>query len=183
MLPTVMATRRSTNTRPTEISVLLGQMRHRRGRVQSAAQHSLRRRRLGLCRRPREPPRPGVRRQRQVRNAWSNVVHRPSALHMTTGKCPLCFIGEVGPYLGSSRGFPNLGSAHQHPVQHRQAAGTPRVRRRTRMARRPGSSCRRTGSRWIRMATSTWARYRSRRGRRCSRTNRGPPTCAACRSW
>jgi DNA-binding beta-propeller fold protein YncE len=41
--------------------------------------------------------------------AWSNVVHRPSALHMTGGKCPLCFIGEVGPYLGSNRGFPNLG--------------------------------------------------------------------------
>jgi DNA-binding beta-propeller fold protein YncE len=41
--------------------------------------------------------------------AWSNVVHRPSALHMTTGTCPLCFIGEVGPYLGSNRGFPNLG--------------------------------------------------------------------------
>ena len=28
-----------------------------------------RRRRLGLCRRPREPPRPGVRRQRQIRGA------------------------------------------------------------------------------------------------------------------
>jgi DNA-binding beta-propeller fold protein YncE len=41
--------------------------------------------------------------------AWSNVVHRPSALCMTGGKCPLCFIGEVGPYLGSNRGFPNLG--------------------------------------------------------------------------
>ena len=25
------------------------------------------------------------------------------------GKCPLCFIGEVGPYLGSNRGFSNLG--------------------------------------------------------------------------
>jgi len=42
-------------------------------------------------------------------SAWCNVVHRPSALHMTTGRCPLCFIGEVGPYLGSNRGFPNLG--------------------------------------------------------------------------
>jgi DNA-binding beta-propeller fold protein YncE len=41
--------------------------------------------------------------------AWSNVVHRPSALCMTGGKCPLCFIGEVGPYLGSNRGFTNLG--------------------------------------------------------------------------
>ena len=37
--------------------------------------------------------------------AWSNVVHRPSALCMTGGKCPLCFIGEVGPYLGSNRGI------------------------------------------------------------------------------
>ena len=41
--------------------------------------------------------------------AWNNVVHRPSALHMTSGPCPLCFIGELGPYLGSNRGFPNLG--------------------------------------------------------------------------
>jgi hypothetical protein len=45
--------------------------------------------------------------------AWSNVVHRPSALHMTTGRCPLCFIGEFGPYLGSNRGFPTLGAARQ----------------------------------------------------------------------
>jgi len=40
---------------------------------------------------------------------WSNVVHRPSAFHMTSGKCPICVVGEVGPYLGSNRGFPNLG--------------------------------------------------------------------------
>ena len=56
--------------------------------------------------------------------AWSNVVHRPSALHMTTGTCPLCFIGEVGPYLGIQSRLPQSGAAHQHPVQHRQAAGT-----------------------------------------------------------
>jgi len=40
---------------------------------------------------------------------WNNVVHRPSALFMTGGSCPLCFVGEVGPYLGSHHGFPNLG--------------------------------------------------------------------------
>jgi DNA-binding beta-propeller fold protein YncE len=39
---------------------------------------------------------------------WHNI-HRPSALHMTAGPCPLCFIGEVGPYLNSNLGFPNLG--------------------------------------------------------------------------
>jgi len=39
---------------------------------------------------------------------WGNV-HRPSAMFMTGGTCPLCFVGEVGPYLGSNRGFPNLG--------------------------------------------------------------------------
>jgi len=43
--------------------------------------------------------------------AWSNVVHRPSAMHMTTGTCPLCFIGEIGPYLGSNRGFPTSARA------------------------------------------------------------------------
>ena len=48
--------------------ILVGQVRHRRGRVQPAAQRPLRCRRLGLCRRPREPPRAGVRRQRQVRD-------------------------------------------------------------------------------------------------------------------
>jgi DNA-binding beta-propeller fold protein YncE len=39
---------------------------------------------------------------------WNNL-HRPSAFHMTAGKCPICFVGEIGPYLGANRGFPNLG--------------------------------------------------------------------------
>jgi len=39
---------------------------------------------------------------------WTNV-HRPSALFMTHGKCPLCYVGEIGPYLNSNKGFPNLG--------------------------------------------------------------------------
>jgi hypothetical protein len=39
---------------------------------------------------------------------WNNM-HRPSALCMTRGKCPLCYIGELGPYLRSNRGMPNMG--------------------------------------------------------------------------
>ena len=39
------------------------------GQFNIVAQHRDRRRRLGLCRRPREPPRAGVRRQRQIRDA------------------------------------------------------------------------------------------------------------------
>ena len=47
----------------------LGRARHRSRPVQHRAQHRYRRGWLGLCRRPREPPRAGVRRQRQVRDA------------------------------------------------------------------------------------------------------------------
>ena len=52
-----------------------GEPRRRAGRVQPAAQHRVRRRRLGVRRRSREPPRAGVRRQRQVRDA----VARPAS--------------------------------------------------------------------------------------------------------
>ena len=47
----------------------LGRARHRSRPVQHRAQHRHRRRRLGLCGGPREPPRAGVRRQRQIRDA------------------------------------------------------------------------------------------------------------------
>ena len=60
---------------------------------------------------------------------WASVVHRPSALHITTGTCPLCFVGEVGPYLGSNRGFPNLGPRVSIAFEHRQVAGTAPGRR------------------------------------------------------
>ena len=39
---------------------------------------------------------------------WHNL-HRPSGLYMPAGKCPICYIGEIGPYLGFNRGAPNLG--------------------------------------------------------------------------
>jgi hypothetical protein len=43
-----------------------GTLRHRPWPVQPAAQHRLRRTRLGLRRRPGKPPRPGLRRQREI---------------------------------------------------------------------------------------------------------------------
>ena len=39
---------------------------------------------------------------------WNNL-HRPSALFMTQGPCPLCFVGEIAPYMAVNRDTPNLG--------------------------------------------------------------------------
>ena len=39
---------------------------------------------------------------------WNNL-HRPSGLFMTGGKCPICYIGEIGPYMSVNREMPNLG--------------------------------------------------------------------------
>ena len=39
---------------------------------------------------------------------WHNL-HRPSGMYMPPGKCPLCYVGEIGPYYEFSRGAPNLG--------------------------------------------------------------------------
>ena len=74
------------------------------------------------------------------------------------GKCPICFIGEIGPYYGFNRGSPNLGPRvsvldHKGTVLARLGHGR---RRRGR-----GSSCRRTGSRWTPAATSMSAKCRT----------------------
>lgn len=39
---------------------------------------------------------------------WNNL-HRPSGLFMTGGKCPVCYVGEIGPYMDVNRNTPNLG--------------------------------------------------------------------------
>jgi DNA-binding beta-propeller fold protein YncE len=39
---------------------------------------------------------------------WHDL-HRPSAMFMPPGKCPICYVGEIGPYLKFNRGAPNLG--------------------------------------------------------------------------
>jgi len=39
---------------------------------------------------------------------WNNL-HRPSGIFMTQAKCPICYIGEIGPYMEVNRETPNLG--------------------------------------------------------------------------
>ncbi len=53
---------------------------------------------------------------------WTSV-HRPSGMCMTFGRCPLCYVGEIGPYLSVNRQYPNLGPPGQHPGQQGERAG------------------------------------------------------------
>lgn len=39
---------------------------------------------------------------------WHNL-HRPNGLFMPSGRCPICYVGEIGPYFEFNRGAPNLG--------------------------------------------------------------------------
>ncbi|MEJ8571550.1 peptidyl-alpha-hydroxyglycine alpha-amidating lyase family protein [Microbaculum marinum] len=39
---------------------------------------------------------------------WHNL-HRPNGMYMPGGKCPICYVGEIGPYFEFNRGAPNLG--------------------------------------------------------------------------
>ena len=39
---------------------------------------------------------------------WHDL-HRPCSIFMPAGKCPICYVGETGPYYGFNRGAPNLG--------------------------------------------------------------------------
>ena len=39
---------------------------------------------------------------------WHNL-HRPSGMYMPPGKCPICYVGEIGPYYEFNRSAPNLG--------------------------------------------------------------------------
>jgi DNA-binding beta-propeller fold protein YncE len=39
---------------------------------------------------------------------WNNL-HRPCGLYMPPGRCPLCYIGELGPGMSVNRYVPNLG--------------------------------------------------------------------------
>ena len=89
---------------------------------------------------------------------WNNL-HRPCGLFMPACKCPICYVGELGPARTLNRNFPNLGPRRQHHRQHRQAAGAHR-RAASRHRARPNSSGR-TGSRSIRAATSISARCRA----------------------
>ena len=40
---------------------------------------------------------------------WNNL-HRPSALYISPGRCPICYIGEIGPAMRVNMRAPNLGA-------------------------------------------------------------------------
>ena len=44
----------------------------------------------------------------QYQGQWTNV-HRPCSLFLGKGKCPCCYVGELGPQLPVNRAAPNLG--------------------------------------------------------------------------
>ena len=157
---------------------LVGRAGHRPRPVQHRAQHLLRRRRLGLRRRPREPPRPGVRRQRQVRDAVEQ--HAPPLR-------PVHGARAAGPLL-RRRDRRRHGRQHTTcPTSGRASASTAtrascwRGSATARPGSSPASSSRRTASPSTRAATSTSARCRSPTGARCAGSP-SRPGCAACRS-
>ena len=166
-----------------KIPDVVGQVRHRRGRVQPAAQRPLRCRWLGLCGGPREPPRAGVRRQRQVRDGVEQrgaSAERAAHDHGHAARCASSARSvRISGRIAASR-ISGRASASCRPRASCWRGSGPRQ---TRTARRPASSCRRTASRWTRAATSMWARFRSRPGRRCFPASHGRTICAACRSW
>ena len=91
-----------------QIADVVGRARHRSGPVQHRPQHLHRCRWLGLCRRPREPPGPGVRRQRQIRGAVEQSAPAVRSLHDYT-RHPVCYIGELGPVQRSTATAPISG--------------------------------------------------------------------------
>ena len=103
-----------------QAAVLVGRARHRSRPVQHRAQHLHRRRRLGLCRRPREPPGPGVRRQRQVRDAVEQSAPAVRPLHGLYPSAGLLYRRDW-PVMPVNRNSPNLGPARQHRRQPGQA--------------------------------------------------------------
>ncbi len=60
---------------------------------------------------------------------WNNL-HRPSALYTMPGRCPVCYIGEIGPAMRVNIRTPNLGARisivdHQGKLLGRVGAQTP----------------------------------------------------------
>lgn len=39
---------------------------------------------------------------------WNNL-HRPCAMFITSGRCPCCYVGELGPAMAVNRNTPNIG--------------------------------------------------------------------------
>ena len=115
---------------------VLGHHRHRSRPVQHRPQHRHRRGWLGLCRRPREPSRAGVRRQRQVRAAVEQ--HAPALCALLLRR------RRQEPAIHHRRagtGHAGQQQAHQHrpAPRHRRQEGRPDRAAGRRARSRPGA--------------------------------------------
>ena len=104
----------------------VGRARHRPRQVQHPAQHLLRPGRLGLCRRPREPPRPGVRRQRQIRDAVEQHAPRLGPLHGNRHEDAALLCRRDRPGHGGQHRHAGLRAAGQHLHPEGRIAGAAR---------------------------------------------------------
>ena len=102
---------------------------------------------------------------------WHNL-HRPSGMYMPPGKCPVCYVGEIGPYYEFNRGAPNLGP--RVTILSNEGKVLSRVTREPSGDWARASSSRRMDSPSIRAATCTWAKSAIRRGRRSSPIRQQP---------
>ena len=112
---------------------VVGRVRHRAGPVQSGAQHLLRSGWLGLCRRPRKPSHPGVRRQRPIRDAVEQpapaVRHVHAVLLVPDLLCRRTGAGDAHQ--------PQLSQSRAAAVDHRQQGQPAGAHRRTTSRHRP----------------------------------------------
>ncbi len=153
-----------------------GSARQRARRVQHRAQHRHRCRRLGLCRRPREPSRAGVRRQRQIRDAVEQSAPALRAVLLRRRQAAEFHHRRARPgHAGQPQGAQSRPAAvdrrrqrQAHRKARRRAGPRPRGRQVHRATRH------RAG---FERATSMSARSASPTGRRVFRTPRCPRMC------
>ena len=129
---------------------VLGRARHRPRPVQHRPQCLLRPGWLGLCRRPREPPGPGVRRQRQVRGAVEQHAPPLRPLSGDRASRAACISARSAPDMAVNIDLPGCGPrvsiytrdgkllarlGHEHAgLEHRPVHLAARARRRLRAA-------------------------------------------------
>ena len=148
----------------------LGRARHRSRPVQHRPQHRHRRRRLGLCRRPREPSRAGVRRQRQIRDAVEQPAPALRAVLLRRQAAELHHRRARPRHAGQPQGAQSRARASPSSIP--RASGSRGSAARTARGWRPANSSRRTASRSTPRATSMSARSASPTGRPAFRTRR-----------
>ncbi|MFC7542915.1 peptidyl-alpha-hydroxyglycine alpha-amidating lyase family protein [Siccirubricoccus deserti] len=108
---------------------------------------------------------------------WNNL-HRPCSLFLGKGKCPCCYVGELGPALPVNIKAPNLGPRISVLSMEGKLLG-----RFGELGTEPGQSSRRMGLRWTAMATSMSVRSPIPPGRGTTTAGRHRrKACAACRS-